>query len=105
MMPEATPRFLPLAVLAALLLAACHSAAPPKLYPIHGEIKALDEKTQTATIKHEKIGDWMDAMTMEFPVKPETEFRKLKVGQTIDATVVVNDDKFYVTDISKISTP
>jgi Cu/Ag efflux protein CusF len=85
---------------AALLLAACPSTtAPAKRYPLHGQVKALDEKGKTATIQHEKIGDWMDAMTMEFPVKPDTEFQKLKVGQTIDATVVVSDDKYYVTEI------
>lgn len=87
-------------LLAALLFAAaCQQAAPPKRYPLHGEVKALDEKAKTATIKHDKIGDWMEAMTMEFQVKPDSEFQKLKVGQVIDAIVVVSDDKYYVTDV------
>jgi Cu/Ag efflux protein CusF len=91
-------------VLAALALAACQSAAPPKRYALHGEIKALDAKAKTATIKHDQIGDWMAAMTMEFPVKPDAEFAKLQVGQTIDAIVVVMGDEYYVTEIKVAGT-
>jgi Cu/Ag efflux protein CusF len=38
-------------------------------------------------------------MTMEYPVKPDGEFQKLHVGDKIDATVVVVDPTYYVTDI------
>jgi Cu/Ag efflux protein CusF len=41
----------------------------------------------------------MEAMTMEYSVKPDAEFQKLHVGDHIQATVVVNDDKYYVTDV------
>jgi Cu/Ag efflux protein CusF len=41
----------------------------------------------------------MEAMTMEYPVKPESEFAKLHVGDKIEATVVVTDPAYYVTDI------
>ena len=70
-----------------------------KRYPMQGEIKALDASARTATIAAGKIGDWMEAMTMEYPVKPEAEFQKLHVGDKIEATVVVADVKYYVTDI------
>ena len=36
---------------------------------------------------------------MEFPVKPDSEFQKLHVGDHIEGTVVVNDLNYYVTDI------
>jgi len=42
----------------------------------------------------------MEAMTMEYAVKPDSEFAKLKVGDHIRATVVVEDVKYYVTDIT-----
>ena len=29
---------------------------------------------QSALIKHEKIDDWMEAMTMDFPIKDKAEF-------------------------------
>ena len=66
---------------------------------MQGEIKALDAAAGTATISHGKIGDWMSAMTMEYPVKPDAELKKLHVGDRIEATVVVNDLKYYVTDV------
>jgi Cu/Ag efflux protein CusF len=63
-------------------------------------VVALDPASKTATIKAGKIGDWMEAMTMEYPVKPDAEFAKLKVGAHIKATVVVEDEKYYVTGIA-----
>jgi Cu/Ag efflux protein CusF len=85
----------------ALLLAACSASqqVPPKRYTMQGEVKALDPAAKTATINAGKIGDWMEAMTMEYPIKPEAEFAKLHVGDKIQATVVVNDLKYYVTEV------
>ena len=83
-----------------ILLAACAGKTEPaKRYPMQGEIKALDPTAKSATIAAGKIGDWMEAMTMEYPVKPDSEFQKLHVGDKIEATVVVADVKYYVTDI------
>jgi Cu/Ag efflux protein CusF len=82
-----------------LILAACTHKSPEKRYPMQGEIKALDASAHTATIAAGKIGDWMDAMTMEYPVKPDAEFQKLHVGDRIEATVVVGDPAYYVTEI------
>jgi Cu/Ag efflux protein CusF len=85
----------------ALLLAACSTSqqVPPKRYTMQGEVKALDPTAKTATINAGKIGDWMEAMTMEYPIKPDAEFAKLHVGDKIEATVVVNDLKYYVTEV------
>ena len=89
-----------LCFLAAVALAGCGSQKESvKRYPMVGEIVALDSGTHNATIKHEKIGDWMEAMTMEYSVRPDAEFQKLHVGDHIQATVVVSDDKYYVTDV------
>ncbi|MGA2039052.1 MAG: copper-binding protein [Bryobacteraceae bacterium] len=89
----------------ALLLAACASTAPGKRYPMEGDVKALDAATKTATIDAGKIGDWMEAMTMDYAVKPDSEFAKLKVGDHIKATVVVEDVKYYVTAITVVAKP
>lgn len=87
------------AFLLALLLAGCGAKPEGKRYQMQGEVKALDPTAKTATIAAGKIGDWMDAMTMEYPVKPDAEFQKLHVGDKIEATVVVQDPSYYVTDV------
>src|ERR1039457_2668102 len=89
-------------VLFLLMLAGCAQQAAEKRYPMQGEVKALDASTHSATIAAGKIGDWMDAMTMEYPVKPDAEFAKLHVGDRIQATVIVSDPAYYVTD-SKVA--
>ena len=86
-------------LLLALALAGCGAKDQAKRYSMEGEVKALDPAAKTATIAHGKIGDWMEAMTMEYPVKPDSEFQKLHVGARIQATVVVNGDTYYVTEI------
>jgi Cu/Ag efflux protein CusF len=70
-----------------------------KRYPMQGDIKGLEADTKTAVIDAGKIGDWMDPMTMPYPVKPDKEFQKLHVGDHIEATVVVNAPDYYVTDV------
>jgi Cu/Ag efflux protein CusF len=83
----------------ALALAGCGAKNQTKRYAMEGEVKAVDPATKTATIAAGKIGDWMEAMTMEYPVKPDAEFRKLHVGDRIQATVVVSGDTYYVTEV------
>ena len=88
-------------ILFAIAFAGCKKEQPEKTYALKGEIVSLDAKSKTATIKHEKIGDWMEAMTMEFPVKDPAEFAKLQAGQKITATVHTRPDSFeyWITDI------
>jgi Cu/Ag efflux protein CusF len=88
-------------IAAALLHMACGvGAAPPiEKHPIHGVIRGLDAKAHTATIQHQKIVDFMGAMTMEYPVKDDKEFSALRVGETIDGTVFVQDTNFWIGDI------
>ena len=86
-------------ILLAAALTGCGAKEVEKRYPIEGYVKAVDPAAKTATIAAGKIGDWMDAMTMEYPVKPDAEFAKLHVGDRIEATVVVGDPAYYVTEI------
>jgi Cu/Ag efflux protein CusF len=93
--------------LAALLLAACHHLPEHagKRYSMQGVVKALDPANKTAAIDAGQIGDWMPPMTMEYPVKSDGEFRKLKVGDRIEATVVVNEPAYFITDIKVAAQP
>ena len=73
-----------------------------KRYPVTGTIQGLDAKAKTATIDAGKIGDWMEAMIMDYPIKPDAEFQKLHVGDKIEATVVVGNPGYYVTDVKVV---
>ena len=86
-------------LLLALALAGCGARNQVKRYAMEGEVKALDPAAKTATIAAGKIGGWMEAMTMEYSVKPDAEFQKLHAGDRIQATVVVDGDQYYVTEI------
>jgi Cu/Ag efflux protein CusF len=86
-------------MLTLLVLAGCAKKASEKHYPMQGVVQALDATSHSATIAAGKIGDWMEAMTMDYPVKPDAEFAKLHIGDRIEATVVVGDPAYYVTEI------
>jgi Cu/Ag efflux protein CusF len=82
-------------VVLVLLLAGCAKQAPVHRYALRGEVVKVDAAAHTATIKHEKIDGWMEAMTMEFPVKDEKELAALRPGEHITATVFVSDAGVY----------
>jgi Cu/Ag efflux protein CusF len=96
-----------------LLLSGCRQAAvndgskedskdaPLRRYALHGEVLRLDPKGKIAAIKHQKIGDWMEAMTMEFPVKDQAEFDRLRAGETINGTVFVQGNSYWVGEIQE----
>jgi len=72
-----------------------------KEYAMHGEVVSLDPNAQLATVKHEKIEGWMGAMTMEYPVKDKQQFQKLKVGDLIQAQILVQGTDYWIGTISE----
>jgi len=78
---------------------------PVKKYALHGEVLRLEPKDKIAAIKHEAIGDWMGPMTMEFPVKDQSEFDKLRTGEKINATVTVQGPRYWIGEIQEDTTP
>jgi Cu/Ag efflux protein CusF len=86
----------------ALALLGCGAKEKVKRYPMQGYVQAVDPTTKTATIAAGKIGDWMDAMTMDYSVKPDAELAKLHAGDHIEATVVVEGERYYVTDVKVV---
>ncbi|MFZ5927748.1 MAG: copper-binding protein [Acidobacteriota bacterium] len=72
---------------------------PKQRYQLRGRVLRLRPEARIASIAHEKIEGWMEAMTMEFPVPKEADFARLKEGAVIRATVNVNDLNYWLTDI------
>lgn len=86
-----------------LLLAGCQrnpAAQPAKEYQMQGEVVSLDPTAHLATVKAGKIEGWMDAMTMEYPVKDPQEFGKLKVGANIQAKITVQGTDYWISSVN-----
>ena len=67
---------------------------------MRGEVLSLDPAAQLATVKHDKIEGWMEAMTMEYPVKDPQEFGKLKVGANIQAKITVRGTDYWISSVN-----
>jgi Cu/Ag efflux protein CusF len=61
-------------------------------YELKGIVQSVDKAKKRATIKHEKVGDLMDAMTMPFLIKDEKALNEMEPGDQIKATLVMTDD-------------
>ncbi|HEY8460006.1 MAG TPA: copper-binding protein [Blastocatellia bacterium] len=61
-------------------------------YELRGVVQSVDKAKKRATIKHEKVGDLMDAMTMPFLIKDERALNEMGPGDQIKATLVTTGD-------------
>ena len=91
-----------LVIALALALAGCAKNPPPvKEYVLKGEVLKLDPAGQLVSVNGEKIEGWMEAMTMDYPVKDKQVFDKLKVGQKISAKVLLQGTDYWVADFTE----
>jgi len=96
-----------LALLVFLALAGCQRNPAPKPvaeYQMRGEVVSLDPAGQLATVKHGKIEGWMEAMTMEYPIKDKQEFARLKVGEKIQAKISVQGTDYWISAVNEDAT-
>ncbi|HEY7335848.1 MAG TPA: copper-binding protein [Bryobacteraceae bacterium] len=80
------------------------SKEPPKQFHLHGEIVKLNPQDKTATINAQKIEGWMEAMSMEYPVKDAQDLSKLQPNECIDGTVFVQGTEYWVGDLKPAET-
>jgi protein SCO1/2 len=87
-------------------LASCRqtlSEPPPiRKYQLRGQVVRVDTGRRTATIKHETIEGWMEAMTMDFPVREDRDLNALSPERAIVATVHVQDLEFWIADVKAV---
>ena len=95
----------PVVFLALFTLTACarkeEAVSPERHYQLSGKIVALNAKDQTATVDAAAIPNFMEAMSMEYPIKSKAEFNSLHVGDKISATVDARDDGYDLSDVRK----
>ncbi len=58
-------------------------------YDMRAEVIAVDKTKKRATLKHEPIKGYMDAMTMPFLIKDEKALEEMQAGDQIQGTLVV----------------
>ena len=77
------------------------AATEVQTYTFHGVVKKIDMEAKMITIEHEKIGDYMDAMTMPFPVADPAILTQVKVGDETHFTLRVAGDQALITKVEK----
>jgi hypothetical protein len=90
-------------LLLALALCGCKSKTEPiERYKLDGVVVSLDPARQTANIDGQNIEGWMEAMTMDYPVKDKKEFGALQEKEHITATVFVQGLNFWIGEIRQV---
>jgi len=100
-------------VLFAFLITSCQRqtvqtpSADAKHYPFKGKVISVDKAAKKAKIDHEDIPGYMDAMTMDFPIREDWVWDELKPGSEIRAELVVDNPnaQFWLDKISVSSAP
>ena len=106
-------RYFTLILFSILLFTACqktqtqpqNASADAKRFPLKGIVLAADKAKKTATIKHEEIPGYMDAMTMDFPIREDWVWDDLTPNSEIRAELVVDKDKYWLEKIGIIALP
>jgi protein SCO1/2 len=80
---------------------ACQSkpAAQGKRYELKGKVVSVDKANMSATISHEAVKDFMEAMTMSFKLKDAWPLDVMKPGDEVQAILVVTDDAHWLEDV------
>jgi protein SCO1/2 len=76
------------------------SQTPAKRYQLKGKVVSVDQKNKTVDIDSEAVPGFMDAMTMPYSVKPESEIEKLHRGDSITADLVVTEGGGWLENIA-----
>ena len=76
------------------------TSSTAKRYHLKGKVVSIDKQSKMANVDSEAIPDFMDAMTMPYNLKPESDLDKLKPGDAITADVVVQDEKAWLENIA-----
>lgn len=91
-----------LILLSSLAFVSCKTTQPAqtgKRYELKGTVVSVDKAHSSATIDHEEIKDFMDAMTMDYTLKETWPLDVMKPGDQIQATLVVADGSSWLEDV------
>ncbi len=75
-------------------------SANAKHFTLRGRVVGVDRAKKTATIEHNAVDGYMDAMTMPFAIRADEVWDDLKVGSDIRADLVVDGAEAWLENIS-----
>jgi protein SCO1/2 len=76
------------------------SQTSAKRYHLKGKVVSIDKQAKMVNVDSEAIPGFMDAMTMPYQVKPESNLDKLSPGDAVTADVVVQDERAWLENIA-----
>lgn len=82
------------------------AGANVKRYDLKGKVVSINREKKRATIDHEAVEGFMEAMTMEFPIHEDWVWDELKPGSEIRAELVVDSaakDPYWLEKIGIIA--
>jgi protein SCO1/2 len=76
------------------------AAAEARRFPLKGIVRQVDTARSEITVEHEAVPNYMDGMTMSFPVRDDPQvMRLIRPGDRIEATLVVEKERYWLEKI------
>ncbi len=75
------------------------SQAHSKQFHLKGKVVSVDARAKMVNVDSEAIPGFMDAMTMPYRVKPDSELDKLHPGDAITADLLVQDEGAWIENV------
>ncbi len=82
------------------------NSSAARRYPLRGKVVSVDREKKRATVDHEPIEGFMEAMTMDFPIHADWVWNDLKPGSEIRAELVVDstaDEPYWLENLGIIA--
>ncbi len=107
-------RYLVILFLALVTFTSCQKQAKNegpgdvKRYPLKGKVVSVDKANKKVKVDHEKIPGFMDAMTMDFPIRENWVWEELSPGAEVHAELVVDmsaDEPYWLEKIGIVALP
>jgi len=73
-----------------------------KLYTLKGKILSRDASDNSLRLDHEAIPGFMEAMTMDYPVRGAKVAALPPDKSKVEARLHVADDKYWITDVKRV---
>jgi|SRR5437016_833388 len=96
---------------AALVVLACAKAKAEKkplsepgekVYALHGVIVARDVADNTLRVDHQQVPGYMEAMTMDYPVRGAAVDALPSDKTRVEARLHVHEDRVWLTDVRRM---